>query len=306
MKWLAAFLLVPTTLTGQTPDRLSQLETAWRGWMEEAGVAKSTLAVGYHGAPVLSLGQIWPANRAGALASLSKTITGACVAELAAQGTLSFDDQFDGTDYTLAEMLTHTTGFWPDQTQGTMTRWVNDPRPRHHRATDTALARKTQDGTRGTFAYNNENFALVGALIDEEVGPYAETCTEAVLDPAGVTTARLSPRYGALAAWGGWEMTGADMIRFLAHAFPPEADPFATPHVPLDGGAYYGLGTVFRSFRDGHNYWHTGLHCFEDQSEGSFFAAWENGYSVTVFFDGCLDWPRMGALDTALVKAAYN
>lgn len=306
MRWLLACLILAGPAVAQTPERLAAMEAAWREWAAQSGIAHSTLAIGYVGQPVRTAGKGWDADRPGVLASLSKAITGACAADLVSQGKLSFDTTLDGTDFTLAEMLTHTTGLAPDQTQGTMERWRDDPRPRHRRATDTALSRKAQEGKRGRYAYNNENYALAGALIDETVGPYAQVCADAVLTPAGATSARLSPAFGAYAAWGGWEMTGADMIRFLGHAYDPSADPFATPHVPLGDGMHYGLGTLFRAFREGHNYWHFGLLCFEDVSQGAFFASWEAEYSVTVFFESCADWPTLGALDTALVQAVYN
>lgn len=303
-------LLLATPALAQEADRIPAIESAWRNWLAASGIENATLAIGHNGLPVHAVGQGWGAYRPGELASLSKAITGACAAALVADGRLSFDTTYPGTALTLDQMLTHRTGLGPDRTQGLMATWRHDPQPRHADAAATALARPEQTGTPGSFAYNNENYALAGALIDQATGDYVQTCRDAVLAPAGVTTARLSDDFGAFAAWGGWQMSGPDMIRFLAHNFGPGSAigdaPFDYPNAPLGGGAAYGLGTFTRAVRDGHNFWHFGLLCFADRAQGGFFAQWEAGYSVTVFFEGCLDNQTLADLDATLVRAVYQ
>ena len=80
-----------------------------------------------------------------------------------------------------------------------------------------------------TFRYNFANYAGLGLVIEAVTSkPYKEACTELVLAPAGVTTARMDPDWEIMSSWGGWNMSAVDYARFLDH-FRPKAGLLKAP-----------------------------------------------------------------------------
>ena len=251
------------------------------------------------------------------LASLSKAITAICAWHMVQDGAFGFDSDVSdviGTGpkgLTVAQLLTHTGGVWPDMSQG---RWsfnrYGDDRAMHNALALLALDRGLDPEYVGKFAYSNENYAILGAVIEavaEE--PYEDTCAARVFPPAGVTAAPSAKTHPFL-SWGGWSMSVADYGHFHRHYFGPDSaigrDPFAFPHVETAGGAYYGMGMTFRRYNDSHNFWHFGAWCLPGRlNVGSFTVSWEDTWSAVAAYDGCLDWDQMGALDGALARAVY-
>ncbi|WP_299623356.1 serine hydrolase [uncultured Tateyamaria sp.] len=253
----------------------------------------------------------------GELASVSKSITAACALQLVEAGRLDWSDRLPmhlGTapDVTVSELITHTSGLGPDSTQATMPFWLD-------RATDPSLhfsdhvlsavnARDTQSGTRGTYLYNNENYALLGLVIEAASGhPFWETCRD-VLDLNDDISP--SPRTGGFQPWGGLQAKPRGYVRFLEAQYGPDSiigdDPFALPHVALGDGAFYGLGIVFRAFGNGYNFWHFGALCISDRLNiGSYGVIWEGQAAALAVYEGCHDWDAMAALDGAMARAVY-
>ncbi len=238
-------------------EQALQILEAWKSWALVEGVSASSITIGYEGREVVSDSIGVPAGTRWSLASLSKAITGACVDVLVKSGQLSYETKLSevlGTEVdvtsenasiTITELLTHTSGLWPDSTQEIWAGLYGIQKDIHLDVTKTALARANEP--RGEFRYNNENYAVLGAIIARvSKAPYAQVCRAAVLDPAGVSSAVLSPEWGSLAAWGGWAMTTADYSRFLAHVFGPDgrlgSDPLAGPSTRLGNGIFYGAG----------------------------------------------------------------
>ncbi|MEL6502880.1 MAG: serine hydrolase domain-containing protein [Pseudomonadota bacterium] len=309
-------------------QRAQAVEKAWRGWMEANGVEASSITMLAKGEKLWSHdtahappGGAKSSSRAAPLASLGKAVTGICVDKLVSAGRLSYDDRvgalLDGFNMaphaggiTVGQLLTHTSGLFPDQTQGTMARWYGKAKLRHRTATTTALARN-QKGEAGVYAYNNENYAVLGQIIAEVTGDfYEDVCRRLVLDPVGVTTASLPKPAGAFGAWGGWSMSTADYARFVQAYFGPSSamqkNPASRPSAQMGGGANYGPGIVWRRWRGGHNFWHFGLLCDPRGSFGSYTALWKGGYSVVVSFDRCLKFQKLLDLDGALAEAALQ
>jgi CubicO group peptidase (beta-lactamase class C family) len=202
------------------------------------------------------------------LASNSKAITALCILTLVEDGTLGWDTTLtDALDQeappaTLADLVTHSAGINRDSTQLRMGFWLNEDQPRHTHVTEIVLNRSSQRGTRGEFRYSNENYALLGRIVEMATGQsYEDACRTRVLEPAGVSGA-LSPRFAAYAAWGGWRMTMSDHAALLWHWFGPEGrvgrDPFALPHVQRAEGSYYGLGMNYVEDGDGLRMSHAG------------------------------------------------
>ncbi len=231
-----------------TPLLASDPVTLFEDWARGEGADATAISVLVDGEPIHTRNADTPID----LASNSKAITALCVLTLVDDGALQWDTSLTDAlgqaapSGTVADLVTHSAGIAPDSTQLRMLFWLNEDQPRHEHVTDIVLNRSRQKGTQGAFAYNNENYALLGRIIELTSGaPYEDTCHKRVLDPAGVTGA-LSPRFGPFAGWGGWRMTMAEYATLLWHWYGPKGrvgrDPLSLPHIARAEGSYYGLG----------------------------------------------------------------
>ena len=218
----------------QTVDGIEQ---AWRSWMAKYGQRTGGMVVLHAGQPVREVAM----GRAvvGApvpLASLSKAITGVCIANLIDRGRLSFDTPLSqalartfariGTpadprllQVTISQLLVHRAGFGGKE--DAPSRWA--PTCARNTAQRTAfdtqlkwlLPRRLSSipGTR--YTYSNAGYMVLGAVIEEASGrDYESYCREAVLLPLGARDAALDPAWRIMASYGGWRMPLADYGRF--------------------------------------------------------------------------------------------
>jgi CubicO group peptidase (beta-lactamase class C family) len=249
------------------------------------------------------------------LASNSKAITALCIHALVAEGVLDWDTPLSealaepAPETTVAELVTHTSGIAPDGTQWRMGLWLNETEPRHARVTRIVLDRRSQRGTRGDFQYNNENYALLGRIIELATGaPYQDACRARVLDPAGVSGG-LSPRFAGFAGWGGWRMTMGDHARLIGHWFGPQGavgrDPLAQPHVARSDSSYYGLGMNYRGQAPEWRLSHAGAISIPfGPKTGAFVVRFADGTVVATAYDVAVAQPdQFRALERALQEA---
>lgn len=285
---LASVVLLVICLPGPAvaQDISDRIVAAFADWSAGHGIARSRIAVAYRG-DLRGVGTVGDLAGPVDLASLSKAITAACMADLVMAERIGWDDPVHNhlpdvaaplADVTVAQLVTHTGGLGPDSTQGAMETWRGPGAPVYGDVVAGIAARPLRSRE---MVYNNENYAVLGELIRAVSGRgYADTCAATTLGPAGVTTARPSPVYGRFAAWGGWRMTLADYTRLIWVRFGG-ADPTRFPDVDLGGGAHYGPGTVWRAFGDGFNFWHFGALCFEDGTGFlTFSVLWSNGWGA--------------------------
>ena len=317
---LRVLAIVLCLLPGATAAQSVQdgLETAFRVWMNDNGATRGAIAIWRGGVSQREVGIGMDADAPVELASLSKAVTALCAAHLIenrvwTQETTSRDVLRRGpAGLSVAQLLTHSTGLGPDATQRDMAGWLDTAEDRAETAARNALDRESQSGTAGRHAYNNENYAILGAMIAAEARePYADYCLKVVLTPAGVTTAAPSPRTGAMAAWGGWQMSVGDYARLMHWAYGPGGRigraPGRWPSAEIGGGASYGMGMYQRDFLGDMNYWHFGALCFPGRLEtGSYAVSWIGDWSVVVAYDACVDGEAMVALDRALVGAVFR
>jgi CubicO group peptidase (beta-lactamase class C family) len=229
------------------------------------------------------------------LASLSKAITGACIATLVRDGRLGFDWPLSKAlakhfaahgrpkdqrieRITIAQLLTHRAGFASAADgEDSATRSVLEAYLGKHSTREapkpvyiTMLLGETLLRDPGeTFAYSNAGYMLLGAVIEEATGQaYEQYCREAVLKPVGAAGA-LDPTWGVLWATGGWRMAGADYLAFLDQHDPDRAtwgsavrswtlDPTAKTFGPASPKNWYGPGIRIRDAGRGLELWHTG------------------------------------------------
>lgn len=310
---LTAFLCAGLLATPLWADTTStKIVAAFETWMTERNIPSGQIAVARQGRVLAErgFGRHGPED----LASLSKAITAACVADLVDRGMASWDDPVNAflpdvaaplAQVTLAELVTHRSGVVPDSTQGRMPNWRGRGKPVY----DQVIARiETRPLGPKTYNYTNDNYAVLGQILTQVAKqPYDRQCGTQVLAPMGVTTARLSPEFGRFAAWGGWRMSLGDYARFVWSQYgssTPEDDPYAD----IGGGASYGLGMVWRPFGEGgHNFWHFGALCFFDGPNFMTFSVlFENGWSAVTYVEGCPENDWFGSLDQAIVSAVFQ
>jgi CubicO group peptidase (beta-lactamase class C family) len=319
MKALALLLCLACASAAAAQDsrRIDRITAAWTGWLAENQIAVGTLALSYRGQVVHAAGQGRAADAPVELASVGKSLTAICLNALVDEGRARYDMTLGAVlgitgpleNVTLAQLVTHSAGIGPDSTQAAMWTWLGQTQSRYTDVTATVLARPTQLAAPGVYGYNNENYAVLGSVIAQLTGQtYRAACTDRV--GAGYPTLRLSPVTGSFDAWGGWQMSVADYARFHAHHFGGDSRigpiPDQFPSALISGGAYYGLGTFFRAFRDNWNFWHSGALCFDDVQHGSFAVSWEGGWGAVTVVDACLDFSQIITLDRALALAALG
>lgn len=296
------FVLLPVNAMAQEPAAIAKL--AWRDWVVTQDAAPATFAILQNGELLGEAGIDISPDAPRPVASLSKAILAACVDSLVADGTLDWvattDDVLGGAagGPTVAELLNHSSGIAPDETQG-----------------DAALASATGDqttvvaeralarprGVPGEFFYNNENYAILGTMVSAVSGmPYVETCRARVLDPAAAGGNVAGP-WAAHGAWGGWQMSAADYGRFLSSTLAVKAAD--VPRLQVGPDVYTQAGLLTRDTPDGPLYWAFGLLCWEDRANGAYVVSHPDGTTVVVTFTSCPDGDSLMALDAALFEA---
>lgn len=234
---LVALALVAASLSAATYDDALRDARLHAGARQMAGAVLSRGRVVWTGAS----GAGARAGDVYSLASLSKTYTATMVLRLAARGRLALTDHVSrwlagripaaAARVTVRELLNHTSGL-PD--------YLDDPRlaagfadPRHHWTEAELLPAVRAPRHRGTYAYSNTNFLLLGAILRRVSGMRVDRLLEReVLEPLGLHStsmlrvARLARRvagHGRLPndiwdpIWtdGGVVASAADVGRFL-------------------------------------------------------------------------------------------
>ena len=321
---VAILVLVSMAFSPAGAETVDGIEQAWRAWMSRYGRTTGGLAVVHGGtlARTAAMGREAAASPV-AVASLSKAVTGVCVAGLIERGRLSFEMPLSQalartmarvgqpadprlSAVTVGQLLAHRAGFAAKDDI------VNAPLAdylRSHTAQRTAFDTQlrwifrhrlaSDPGT--TYAYSNAAYLILGAVIEEaSARDYEGYCRETVLVPLGARDAGLDPAWRIMSSYGGWRMTTADYARFY-QAFAPD-NPAIGPQARawmmspegkrVGGGVHYGLGTFVRPTRTGGgNFWHWG--------------AWT--YSLRGAYDGSLDASysafavRVGEIDTNMM-----
>lgn len=277
-------------------ETVVDIETAWRAWMTKSGRTTGGLVVAHGGRLVheAAMGREAP-GAAVPMASLSKAVTGVCVAGLIDRGRLAFDTPLSQAlartfarlgppadprmpGVTISQLLVHRAGF--DRADGgdpvtgrlaTYLRTATATRPSFDEQMKWVLRGRLPLAPGERYAYTNATYLMLGAVIEEASGQdYESYCRNTTLAPLGVRGAALDPAWRILASYGGWRMSLGDYGRFY-QAFAannPAIGPAARRWMmspegkQVGGGAHYGLGTMVRPTPGGGNFWHWGSWTF--------------------------------------------
>ena len=318
LRWLLPFVLIAASgaaLAQGAADRADRITAAFEAWLASVKT-DGVIALRYEGAPVSVTGFGMDADAPVELASVGKSITAACVFTLVRDDLLNYQDRFDaivgrGPNVTIAQLLVQTSGLRKDSTQKDMRGWLGDPPHRAADVLDRVIARDAPDRGPGRYAYNNENYALLGLAVEAVSGAsYEETCRTRALTPAGVD-AMPSPLSGAYLPWGGWAMTADDYAKWHAYWYGPDGplgrSPLDHPHAEVVEGVWHGMGSYVRVGNGRANHWYFGALCMPGRvNVGSYAVNWSGGWSLFAAFEACLDWDDMARLDQELARAAFS
>ncbi len=288
-----AFSMDETEVT----KRARKLVDDWQGWLEKHKVGEAAIAISYKGETVAEFGYgDRTVSDLAPVASVSKSVTGICIAQLVEAGRFSFGDSLNSivpelnSDVSVSSLLKQTSGFTRDITQ----------KPEKYKGRDKEfqewVARKEiekgfDETQSGKFHYNNSNYAMLGAIIRKVTGKtYEAACKELVFEPIGIDKVDLNPDWRIHAAFGGWRISARDHLKFLNAYFGDDEiygkTPFNWPSHDFGNGLNYGMGYMFRSGRaGGFNFWHDGRwHVDLDGQKyryGAFFVSFDNGWKIT-------------------------
>lgn len=343
---LAFSILTASQARAQTVE---SLDKTFKAWMAKNGVQLGELAVSHLHRLVLTRG--YGKTRANApvlLASLSKAITGACVATLVDAGRIRFDSKVGDLladyfrqypkpadrrvkDVTIAQLLTHRSGF--DRTNGdpatgdALSEFLDSNEASQSAMPELlslALRNRLENTPGETYAYTNVSFLMLGVIIEEVTGePYEDFCDEAVLNPLGITGARLDPEWRVLSSYGGWKLNGPQYLRFL-DAFAPGSKVLGRKALAFmnDGRGkwiddaeevYYAMGMLVRPVSGGgHNLWHAGEWTYNlrnsvngrlSKNTGTYAVSLESGVSWFAQYEPMPGDDAVEELDTLMYRA---
>jgi CubicO group peptidase (beta-lactamase class C family) len=268
--------------------------SAFDAWVAKYRPATAVAAVRRNGETIFLKGHNADPRTTSLIGSMSKPITGACIATLIRDGKLGFTTPLRAAlagffrrhgapadprleDVTIEQLLTHRSGLLGNDDNDPLqeiwrrgaangTAHIASPEPllaEHFRH------RLTHDpGTHSS--YSNTGFVVLSAVIEEATGkPYEAYCREAVFAPLGITSARLHPDWRQFLGARGWIITPTDYLAFL-DVFDPK-HPFLGDHVKAwiaagetrwdkdYRGQFEGLGIVTAITPEGWTVMHSGI-----------------------------------------------
>ena len=230
-------------------------------------------------------------NKKRPVASLSKAVTGLCVAGLIMDKKLQINDKLEDIlpkqffpknkdflkNITISHLLTHHAGFYGNNSRKnsefyqTLKKLVKDygiKKKYYDKFLPGALSQATIASPGKKYIYSNTNYLILGAVIETVTGiSYEDYCSKRVLKPAGVT-ASLDPNGVILSSYAGWYLSPFEVIKIFKlfdsnNGFLSDdllkwnLSPKNKTILP-DPKIHYGLGTVVSKEFGGNWYYHRG------------------------------------------------
>jgi CubicO group peptidase (beta-lactamase class C family) len=317
---LVVFSVSASKAQDETEQRAAKLIAGWEQWAKKHDVKQTAIAIAFDCKIVAEGGIGRTSTNPAPVASLSKSVTGICIAKLVENGELSFGEPLSRiipemvTDATIASLLTHTSGYTHDITQKPA-KYKGVDREYLEWVSEKEIAKGRDKAQIGKFHYNNANYAMLGAAIRKVTGKtYEEACKELVFEPLGISNVSLNPDWRIMSSWGGWKLSAFDNLKFVNAYFDRRKviGKFATsfPNVKFDNGLAYGMGYNFRTGRKGGtNFWHSGRwHSDRDGKKyrfGAYFVSFDNGWSVTANYSISAINNEDGELDRIIGEATH-
>jgi CubicO group peptidase (beta-lactamase class C family) len=297
---LVAVLLFAITIALATGGARSQQPIsgdygkAFDAWVAQYHPTTAIVAVRRHGETVFLKGHGTDPHAPSLIGSMSKPITGVCIATLIRDGRLAFTtplrealagffrrhgppaDRRLGS-VTIEQLLTHRSGLLGNDEDDPMQEiWRR--RAEQGMANVASLEPLLVEHFRHPLAhepgsrssYSNTGFVVLSAVVEEASGkPYETYCREAVFEKLGIASARLHPDWRQFSGARGWTIAGADYLAFL-DVFDP-SNPFLGDRVkawivaaetkgdPAYRGQFEGLGLPTSILPTGWRVLHSGI-----------------------------------------------
>ncbi|MEZ5870576.1 MAG: serine hydrolase domain-containing protein [Nitratireductor sp.] len=277
-------------------QRAQNIVDGWKTWVRKHDISEAAIAISHKGVVIAQFGIGRDADTPAPVASVSKAITGICVAKLAETGAFSFDSALKDivpeleSDVTVTELMLHTSGYTRDITQRP-DKYIGRNKEYQEWVGRKEIEKGRDSSKIGEFHYNNSNYAMLGAIIRKVTGnSYEDACKDLVFRPIGVEKVDLNPDWRIHGAFGGWRISALDHLKFLNAYFGNDKvynrSPVDWPRYSFGNGLNYGMGYMFRKGRaGGYNFWHDGRwHTDIDGKAhrfGAFFVSYDNGWKIT-------------------------
>lgn len=292
---LTAITIAPATAPAHSQVQISKAyEQAFDAWVTKYRPATAVAAVRRDGETIFLKGHDADPRAPSLIGSMSKPITGACIATLIRDGKLTFTTPLRHAlagffrrhgapadrrleNVTIEQLLNHRSGVaGNDENDPMQEMWrrrgvqglahIASPEPLLVEHFKHPLAHAP--GTHSS--YSNTGFVVLSAVIEEVTGkPYETYCREAVFAPLGITSARLHPDWRQFSGARGWIVAPADYLAFLdvfdrKHPFLGDRVKawIAAGETRWDKnyrGQFEGLGIVTAILPDGWRVLHSGI-----------------------------------------------
>jgi len=260
------------------PGTVERYGIVFDEWVAKWQPASAILVVRRGGRNVFMKGHNVDPQQPTMIASLSKPITGACVATLIRDGKVSFTTRlrdalarFFGrygkpadprlAQVTVEQLLVHRSGLLgnddDDPIYGVVHERANSGRGYLAAVSAvlsgylTKLHLIRDPGQR--YSYSNTGYEVLSAMIEERTGrSYEDYCRQAVFGKLGIAEPRLDTNWRMLSGAGGWSIPGPDYLAFLdvfspTHPFLSDTvkgwiDRAQTKWTPANHDRWYSLG----------------------------------------------------------------
>jgi len=278
-----------------------------------------------------------------AVASLTKAITGACIAHLVDSDRLQLQDklvdilkkEFEPlgrpqdlriNQITISDLLRNRSGLSAsvDYTQNGISQFLkrySRHKKNYQPQIDQIMRFDLTADPGSTYHYANINWLLLGLVIEQASGePYENFCYEAVLKPLNLPISGLNPDWEMMSSYGGWRISAVDYAKFaskLVGSVRSRDGPVNRWLLKLSneaggiGKSFYALGTNIRFTANGRILWHSGhwnlktsaVDGFVDVSFGAYFASFDNGYTYVANYSKGVQGKALVDLDRVMWNA---
>ncbi|MCH2076322.1 MAG: beta-lactamase family protein [Rhodobacteraceae bacterium] len=296
MRWLAVWLIWAT-------PAFAEIEAEFATFVQEFGIGPASLTLMRPDGSVLvdtAVGQ--GADAAAPILSISKTLAGACTLHAEQMDRVALEDTvgdylgWEGPagEATLAQLLTHSSGYRPDRTQRDyLGRFLSQPA----RIEKIIERRRTSDRGNLSYFYNNENFIVLEAVLTAALGtPALDWCLRETPSLAKMESLRRAEGYDAIGLAGGLAVQTRELAAFM-HALAPDD---TWPTADVDDGIVYGPGVVLVKGRLVHR---GGMCLITGWGHGAIAAKDSRGWSIGFTYTGCPS-PKAEAALQAILDAA--
>jgi len=316
--FLTAVFAEDVEAQGEEVLRTRKIIEGWEKWLVKHEITKAAIAISFNGDKLAEVGRGMDADDPAPIASLSKAVTGICIAKLVEVGKLTFSSSLDdivpelGSPVTAQSLLSQTSGFTKDVTQNPL-KYIGRDKEYLEWVSGKEISTGRDEANIGTYHYNNSNYAMFGAIIRKVTGKsYESACKALVFEPVGIKNAKLNEPWKIMSAWGGWKISAADYLKFLNAYFDRrevlDKSPAVFPNHGFENGVHYGMGYLFRKGEyGGFNFWHQGAWDYQWNFEvhrfGAYFVSFDSGWIITMNHNSSVLNGEMAEIDNLLGEA---